>query len=66
MVEHIEADNTKFGLRRSAFPYQNDQNTTVLKANTESQRILWVKILRELKMDIGRQKTSVGVFETDF
>uniref|UniRef100_A0A914LVJ9 Uncharacterized protein n=1 Tax=Meloidogyne incognita TaxID=6306 RepID=A0A914LVJ9_MELIC len=60
VVEHIEGDNTKFGLRKSAFPYQNDQNTTVLKANTEAQRILWVKTLRDLKMDIGRHKTGGG------
>uniref|UniRef100_A0A1I8BRB2 PH domain-containing protein n=1 Tax=Meloidogyne hapla TaxID=6305 RepID=A0A1I8BRB2_MELHA len=61
VVEHIEGDNTKFGLRKSAFPYQNDQNTTVVKANTEAQRILWVKTLRDLKMDIGRHKTVGGV-----
>ena len=60
VVEHIDADNTKFGLRKSAAPYQRDHYTTVLKANTESQRILWVKTLRDLKMDIGRQKTSIG------
>uniref|UniRef100_A0A915MQR7 Uncharacterized protein n=2 Tax=Meloidogyne incognita group TaxID=654580 RepID=A0A915MQR7_MELJA len=65
VVEHIEGDNTKFGLRKSAFPYQNDQNTTVLKANTEAQRILWVKTLRDLKMDIGRHKTGGGGSNTE-
>uniref|UniRef100_A0A915NCS1 PH domain-containing protein n=1 Tax=Meloidogyne floridensis TaxID=298350 RepID=A0A915NCS1_9BILA len=65
IVEHIEGDNTKFGLRKSAFPYQNDQNTTVLKANTEAQRILWVKTLRDLKMDIGRHKTGGGGSNTE-
>ncbi|KAL3119628.1 hypothetical protein niasHT_006714 [Heterodera trifolii] len=58
VVEHIEGDNSKFGLRKSAFPYQNDQNTTVLKANSETVRIAWVKMLRDLKLEIGRQQKN--------
>ncbi|KAI1721835.1 rhoGEF domain-containing protein [Ditylenchus destructor] len=53
VVEHVEGDNTKFGLRKGAQPHQNDM-TSVLKANSETTRMLWVKTLRDLKMDIKK------------
>ncbi|KAI6208362.1 hypothetical protein M3Y96_00107200 [Aphelenchoides besseyi] len=46
IVEHIEGDAAKFGLRKGSLP-QGDQ-TTVLKAQTEESKKHWVKTLREL------------------
>jgi hypothetical protein len=45
IVEHIEGDPTKFGLRKGSTP-QSDQ-TTILKATSEENRKLWVKTIRE-------------------
>uniref|UniRef100_A0A915CLZ6 Uncharacterized protein n=1 Tax=Ditylenchus dipsaci TaxID=166011 RepID=A0A915CLZ6_9BILA len=53
VVEHVEGDNTKFGLRKGSQPHQNDM-TSVLKANNENSRMRWVKTLRDLKMDMKK------------
>jgi hypothetical protein len=54
IVEHIEGDNTKFGLRKGKLLHQNDQNTTIVKASSEANKIYWIKTLRDLKMDMKR------------
>uniref|UniRef100_A0A914I119 Triple functional domain protein n=1 Tax=Globodera rostochiensis TaxID=31243 RepID=A0A914I119_GLORO len=58
VVEHIEGDITKFGLRKSAFPHQNDQNTTVLKANSEAVRISWKTDENSLTSAGGTNRSS--------
>lgn len=55
-MEHVEGDNTKFGLRRGSLP--NNDNTTIFKAKDEPNRILWVKTLREIMHDM--KKLSIG------
>lgn len=51
IVEHIEGDPTKFGLRKGSNP-QGDQNTTILKASSEESRKLWVMKIREMILEM--------------
>ena len=60
VVEHVEGDNTKFGLRKGSLPHQTDL-TTVLKTSTEANRIRWVRTLRDLKMDM-KKSSITGVW----
>lgn len=62
IVEHVEGDNTKFGLRRGSLP--NTDNTTIFKSKDEPNRILWVKTLREMMHDM--KKISLGTRDCEF
>lgn len=64
IVEHVEGDNTKFGLRKRTQAHQND-STIILRTNTEANRVVWVKTLRNLIVDLnmdGSKKHSMGNF----
>lgn len=52
-MEHVEGDNTKFGLRKGSHPQNNDM-TSIMKSSSETNRMLWVKTLRDLKMDMKK------------
>lgn len=51
IVEHIEGDPTKFGLRKGTLPQSGDQNTIILKASSEENRKQWLVKIRELSYD---------------
>lgn len=64
VVEHIEGDNTKFGLRKESQIHQNDL-TTILKTSTEANKMFWVKTLRNLKLDLkfeSKKSSFIGIF----
>ena len=46
MTEHIEGDESKFGLWTGDVP--NSEYRTVLRAPDHKRKVLWVKKLREL------------------
>lgn len=62
IVEHVDGDSTKFGLRKGSMPHT--EMLTVLKANNQATRIQWVKALRELMHDM--KKLSIGKSFTKF
>lgn len=64
IVEHIEGDPNKFGLRKGSLP-QGDQ-TTVLKAASEEHKKQWIKTLRELLLVVPGQRAATSTsFDTD-
>lgn len=58
IVEHIEGDPTKFGLRKGNLP-QGD-NTTILKASSEENRRQWVMKIRELILEMPIKVQAEG------
>ena len=46
MVEHVEGDACRFGLRIGAA--SSNENRTDLRASSETAKVTWVKRIREL------------------